>query len=56
MNCVHLFFPIYILGFLAWWGPASGCVWSLFILDFVITLNLVLSDALTNDGSDRKCV
>ncbi len=35
---------------------APVCVWSLFILDFVITLNLVLSDALTNDVSDRNCV
>ncbi len=35
-------------------GPARG--WYLLILDFVITLNLVLSDALTNDMSDRNCV
>ncbi len=35
---------------------APVCVWFLFILDFVITLNLVLSDALTNDVSDRNCV
>ncbi len=37
-------------------GPGPACVWSLLILDFVITLNLVLSDALTNDTSDRNCV
>ncbi len=37
-------------------GPGPARVWSLLILDFVITLNLVLSDALTNDTSDRNCV
>ncbi len=37
-------------------GPGSARVWSLLILDFVITLNLVLSDALTNDTSNRNCL
>ncbi len=43
---------------LCWDGghPGPARVWSLLILDFVITLNLVLSDALTNDTSDRNCV
>ncbi len=38
---------------LCWHGGRS---WFCLRLVFVITLNLVLSDALTNDTSDRNCV
>ncbi len=42
---------------LCWHGCPGSCLRLVFVyLDFVITLNLVLSDALTNDVSDRNCV
>ncbi len=50
MNCVHLFS---IKLRLCWHGGRS---WFCLRSVFVITLNLVLSDALTNDTSDRNCV